>query len=97
MYAVLVVAYTKNCIFYRERYCLKSMHFVVSSSGRLHFLQLHIGKESTSPPQQPDYSKSPHIATYFFESQAEIGAYFKGTKTNVWVNVNSQLGQKLSK
>ena len=28
------------------------------------------------------YSKSPRIGTYFFESQAEIGSYFKGTKTN---------------
>ena len=28
------------------------------------------------------YSKSPRIRTYFFESQAEIGSYFKGTKTN---------------
>ena len=32
------------------------------------------------------YSKSPHIRTYFLESQAEIGSYFKGTKTSfkVW-------------
>ena len=28
------------------------------------------------------YSKSPRIRTYFFENQAEIGSYFKGTKTN---------------
>ena len=28
------------------------------------------------------YSKSPRIRTYFFESQAEIGSCFKGTKTN---------------
>ena len=28
------------------------------------------------------YSKSPHIRTYLFESQAEIGSYFRGTKTN---------------
>ena len=28
------------------------------------------------------YSKSPRIRTYFFESQTEIGSYFKGTKTN---------------
>ena len=28
------------------------------------------------------YSKSPHIKTYFFESQAEISSYFKGIKTN---------------
>ena len=28
------------------------------------------------------YSKSPRIRTYFFESQAEIGSYFKGNKTN---------------
>ena len=28
------------------------------------------------------YSKSPRIRTYFFESQAEIGSYFKGTKAN---------------
>ena len=26
------------------------------------------------------YSKSPRIRTYFFESQAEIGSYFKDTK-----------------
>ena len=26
------------------------------------------------------YSKSSRIRTYFFESQAEIGSYFKGTK-----------------
>ena len=26
------------------------------------------------------YSKSPRIRTYFFESQAEIGSYFKVTK-----------------
>ena len=32
------------------------------------------------------YSKSPHIRTYFFDSQTEIGSYFKGTKTKfkVW-------------
>ena len=28
------------------------------------------------------YSKSPRIRTYLSESQAEIGSYFKGTKTN---------------
>ena len=29
------------------------------------------------------YSKSPHIRTYFFESQAEVGSYFKDTMTNI--------------
>ena len=29
-----------------------------------------------------NYSKSPRMRTYFFERQAEIGSYFKGTKTN---------------
>ena len=28
------------------------------------------------------YSKSPRIRNYFFESQAEIGSYFKDTKIN---------------
>ena len=28
------------------------------------------------------YSKSPHTRTYCIESQAEIGSYFKGTKTD---------------
>ena len=27
------------------------------------------------------YSKSPRIRIYFFESQAEVASYFKGTKT----------------
>ena len=31
------------------------------------------------------YSKSPHIRTYFFEIQAEIGSYFKDTMTNIRV------------
>ena len=31
------------------------------------------------------YSKSPRIRTYFFESQDEIGSYFKGTKINLKV------------
>ena len=33
------------------------------------------------------YSKSPHIRTYFFESQAEIGSYFKDTMTNIRVDM----------
>ena len=28
------------------------------------------------------HSKSPRVRTCFFESQAEIGSYFKGTKTS---------------
>ena len=32
------------------------------------------------------YSKSPCIRTYFFESQAETGSYFKDTKINFKVN-----------
>ena len=32
-----------------------------------------------------EYSKSPHIRTYFFEGQAEIGSYFKDTMTNIRV------------
>ena len=31
-------------------------------------------------------SKSPRIRTYFFESQAEIGSYFKDTKINFKVS-----------
>ena len=31
------------------------------------------------------YSKSPHIRTYFFESQAEIGSHFKDTMTSIRV------------
>ena len=31
------------------------------------------------------YSKSPHIITYFFEIQTEIGSYFKDTMTNIRV------------
>ena len=31
------------------------------------------------------YSKSPHIRTYFFESQAETGSHFKDTMTNIRV------------
>ena len=33
------------------------------------------------------YSKSLHIRTYFFESQAEIGSYFKDTMTNMRVDM----------
>ena len=33
------------------------------------------------------YSKSPHIRTYFFESQAEIGSYFKDAMTNIRVDM----------
>ena len=29
------------------------------------------------------YSKFPHIRTYSFESQGEIGSYFKDTMTNI--------------
>ena len=31
------------------------------------------------------YSISPHIRTNFFENQAEVGFYFKGTTTNIRV------------
>ena len=32
------------------------------------------------------YSKSPQLRTYFYESQDEIGSYFKGITTNFMVS-----------
>ena len=39
-------------------------------------------KKVISYKESSKYSKSPRIRTYFYESQAEIGSYFKDTKTN---------------
>ena len=41
---------------------------------------MHLGKNLLDPIFSGiAYSKSPHIRTYFFEGQAEIGSYFKDT------------------
>ena len=52
-------------------------------SIRMSILQFHpITLLRKDPGRIETYSKSPHIRTYFFETGAKIGSYFKGTNTN---------------
>ena len=53
--------------------------YMLGISDYVHTMPAHV---KTVKNVMLAYNKSLHIRTYFFEREAEIGSYFKGTNTS---------------